>query len=103
MLTIQKLYFLMGLLTIGAAMFVPRLTEELALAGLFSMVLGAMQVYTRVPMKLRAIVLVAYAAGVVAFVIGGKIAESTGAVLLSFILIGHIAGLLRFSPHQSTN
>ena len=100
MLVIQKLYFILGLLSIGAAMLVPGM-DVLAFGGLFAMAAGTMQSYVRVPIQVRAIALVVYVLGVCGVLVGSEVAELAGTVLVFVVLAVHIVGVLRFAPQQT--
>ncbi|MFQ5817336.1 MAG: hypothetical protein ACE5H2_05180 [Terriglobia bacterium] len=93
-----KIYFIAGLLlTAVAVLWREQPVSELAApAGLLALVLGLMQVYVTLPLRMKVALALAYGAGVAGLIVGGPVGKLTGSILVLLVLVVHGVGVVRF-------
>jgi hypothetical protein len=100
-----KVYLLSGLLLIGVALaWVDHRVSEIAVpAGILAIALGLMQVYVTLVNPAKLALATAYLAGIGGLILGGRVGELGGTVLVLLSLAGNAVGVLRFPGKPRTN
>jgi hypothetical protein len=93
-----KVYFLGGLILLGAAIVLAEKDQSglLAYGGVLALALGMLQVYVALPVGLKVALSLCYFAGMVALIVGGNLGLTPGRVLTLLALGVHAVGVMRF-------
>ena len=97
-MVLVKIYFLGGLLLVGAGVFLAEREQSglLVMGGVLALALGLLQVYVALPVRLKVGLSLCYFAGMVALIVGGNLGLTTGRVLTLLALGVHAVGVIRF-------
>ena len=95
---VLKLYLLSGLLLAAVAVvWIDRPVSEVAVpAGILAIALGLMQVYVTLVNPAKLALAMAYLAGIGGLILGGRVGELAGTILVLLSLAGNAVGVLRF-------
>jgi hypothetical protein len=102
---VLKLYLLSGLLLVGVGVvWIDRPVSEIAVpAGILAIALGLMQVYVTLVNPAKLALATAYLAGIGGLILGGRVGELGGSILVVLSLAGNALGVLRFPGKSRTN